>query len=105
MIYEYSDTFLVDSLADSELLKYETDAIKFIDKLQIEDTDYKEQLVISRVYMLASAAQLENEGMKDKYNVYEKEYKRLLDEAILVAKEAKGVKTKDTVYSVKIGRS
>ena len=105
MIYSYSDSFIIDSLANGELEKYENEAIKFVDKLQIEDTDYKERLVVSRVYMLASAAQLENDGFKDKYTIYEKEYKRLLDEAILAAKEASGVKNNDTVYSVKIGRS
>ncbi len=43
--------------------------------------------------------------MQEKYKVYEKEYDRALKEATLAAKEAEGVKTDQTVWSLPIGRT
>lgn len=105
MVYTYSDKFIVDSIPDIELQEYETQAIKDVGKLNITDADFVERLVVARVYMLASAAQIESDGMKEKYAVYEKEYKRALDEAILSAKSESGIKDADTVWTVKVGRS
>ncbi len=105
MVYTYNDKFIVDSIEATELEAYEAQAITDVGKLGITDTDYVERLVIARVYMLASAAQIESDGMKEKYAVYEKEYKRALDEAILSAKSEGGIKDSDTVWTVKVGRS
>ena len=105
MVYTYSDKFIVDSIDTVELEQYETQAIADVGKLNITDADFVERLVVARVYMLASAAQIESDGMKEKYAVYEKEYKRALDEAILSAKSESGIKDADTVWTVKVGRS
>jgi len=105
MIYEYKDEFLIDSIETEELEYYEQEAIKEVDKLNITDDFYKEKLVVNRVYMLCAKAQLEADGMQQKYNIYEKEYKRFLKDAMLFQKGQDGILDEDTIYTVKLGRS
>ena len=76
MIYQYDDTFLIDSIDLYELEKKEQDAIIEVNKLGITDEFYKEKLVKSRVYMLLALNQLENEEMREKYRFYEREFNR-----------------------------
>jgi len=76
MVYQYDDTFLIDSIDLDELEKKEQDAIIEINKLGITDEFYAEKLVKSRVYMLLALNQLENEEMREKYRFYEKEFNR-----------------------------
>jgi len=78
MLYEYDDEFLVSSIEEAELEKKENEAVIEIEKLNILDEFYKEKLTKARVYMLLAREQLENEGMRDKYNIYEKEFNRYL---------------------------
>jgi len=78
MLYEYDDEFLVSSIEETEIEKKENEAIIEIEKLNISDVFYKEKLTKARVYMLLAREQLENEYMRDKYNIYEKEFNRYL---------------------------
>ena len=104
MIYTYDDTFLIDSLAEEELNRYEEQALEEIEKLSITDEHYKKRLVINRVYMLCARSQFENEGMQERYKVYEKEYKMALDEAILYSKNEEGIKNINTVTTIEVQR-
>lgn len=76
MLYEYKDTFIVDSVDPNDLETQEIKAVKEIDSLNITDATMKEKLVIYSVYMELALMQLEAEGMKDKYDGYSKEYTR-----------------------------
>ena len=105
MVYEYDDSFVVDSLAPGELDKYEAEAIVGVGKLGVSDDHYIKRLVIARTYMLACRAQYEADGMEDKYKVYEKEYDRAIKEATLAAKTEAGIKSDQPVWTVKVGRS
>jgi len=78
MIYEYEDSFIIDSIDTEELEKKETESITEIEKMNITDEFYKEKLVKCRVYMLLAREQMENEGMGEKYRIYEKEFNRYL---------------------------
>jgi len=74
-IYTYNDDFLVSSIESDTLDSEENKAIEEVDKLTIEDDFYKEKLVIAKVYIALALLQLENEGMKAKYDSYSKEFK------------------------------
>jgi len=78
MIYEYEDSFIIDSIDTEELEKKETESITEIEKMNITDEFYKEKLVKCRVYMLLAREQMENEGMYEKYKIYEREFNRYL---------------------------
>ena len=78
MIYDYEDTFIVDSIEEAELEKKEAESITEIEKMNITDDFYKEKLVKCRVYMLLAREQMENEGMLEKYRIYEREFNRYL---------------------------
>lgn len=78
MIYDYEDTFIVDSIDEAELEKKEAESITEIEKMNITDDFYKEKLVKCRVYMLLAREQMENEGMLEKYRIYEREFNRYL---------------------------
>lgn len=78
MIYNYEDTYLTKKIKDdTELQTLENSAIDEAMKLNITDELYKEQWVKARVYMDIAKRHLEaGDGMKDKYNIYQKELKR-----------------------------
>jgi len=78
MIYGYEDTFIVNSIDEAELEKKEAESITEIEKMNITDDFYKEKLVKCRVYMLLAREQMENEGMLEKYRIYEREFNRYL---------------------------
>ena len=81
MRYTYTDDFIVNSLGPDELEGYETQAIGEVDKTGITDPFYVENLVICRTMMLAARAQIEADGMAEKYKVYSSEYDRYRKEA------------------------
>ena len=78
MIYEYDDSFIIDSIDETELEKKENESITEIEKMNITDDFYKEKLVKCRVYMLLAREQMESEGMFEKYRIYEREFNRYL---------------------------
>jgi len=75
--YTYDDTFIVDSVSLEELGAAEAKAIEEVQKLNIADPLYVEEMVKARVYATLAMRQLENDGMGDKYAAYNKEFDRL----------------------------
>ena len=72
-IYTYDDTFLVEDI--NNLDDIETKTITEIEKIYNgNDTFVKEQLIITRVYMIVAKENLEGEGYKEKYDLYKKEF-------------------------------
>ena len=91
MVYTYSDTFIVNSLPTYELEAHESDAIKEVESLNINEGYFKEQLVKCRTYMLAARDQIEADGMAEKYKIYKDEFDRTLKLAIeAMARAAQG---------------
>ena len=105
MVYEYDDSFVVDSIDVTELERYETQAISEVAKLNIADQDFIDRLSKLRTYMIACRSQYESDGMSDKYKVYKDEYDMGMREAVLSAKNAEGISSGETVWNVQVGRS
>lgn len=78
MTYEYSDGFVVDSIDPDVLSSMEEGAIAEVALLGVTEEPFVEKLVTSIVYMELCTEQLEADGMQDKFNAYEKKYKRTL---------------------------
>ena len=74
MIYNYTDTFIVDSVEVEELTDAETKALLALDRQNITDDFYREALCLCLVYIDLAGKQLEVEEMKDKVAYYRKEY-------------------------------
>lgn len=95
--YTYDDTFVVDSVSQDTLDKAESDSVEEMAKIGITDSFYLEKTVVFRTYVTLCAMQLENNGMKEKYDVYYKLYKNYLTMALHNSKNSK-------VFSVETGR-
>ena len=76
MIYEYKDTYIVNSIEDDTLLQAETDALIDLEKQGITDAYYLEKMTLCLVYIQLGTLQLEAEGMSDRVTQYRKDYLR-----------------------------
>jgi hypothetical protein len=103
--YTYHDSFLTNSLENSEIDRIELEAIDEVDKLKIEDSDFKKRLVMSRAYMKMALLQLENDGMKDKYNAYKAEYQNTLTEATLYQSGRDGIINNNVTSNITLSRA
>lgn len=79
MTYEYKDDFVTNSIDPDVLADEELKAIAEVDLLGVTDEPFRENLVTSTVYMELCTQQIEAEGMSDKYDAYERKYKRTLN--------------------------
>ena len=104
MVYEYDDLFIVNSIDQAELERYETRAIIDIEKLGISDSHFVERLVIARTYVIAARAQLEADGMEEKLRAYRDEYDQAMKEALIAERNVDGIKDKMPM-NIKVGRS
>jgi len=82
MQYEYDDDFIVNSLPQEELERYETMAANEVAQFGFENEFYVKNLTICRTYMLAARAQIEADGMDEKYKVYKEEFDRYMKQAV-----------------------
>ena len=74
--YTYDDTYIVNSIDDTELTQVEADALLDLEKQGVTDPYYVEQLCKCLVYITLSGRQLESEGFQEKADHYNKEYLR-----------------------------
>ena len=93
MVYEYTDTFIVDSVPSEEMERHESAAIEEVERLGITDEYFRKELVVCRTYMLAAREQIESDGMSEKYKTYRHEFDRTLKLAIEAAARAAEGKT------------
>lgn len=94
----YDDDFIVNSVEQEDLEQAEADMIELVfQKLGISDPLYGRKLVICGVYKELAAQQLENEGMKEKYDIYSKCW----DEVFALADTGAPA---GTVYNIELGR-
>jgi len=80
MIYDYKDDVLTNLIDQSELEELETKAINEVETIfEVTDEPYREKLVTSLVYMELTKLKLDNEEIiRKKYGIYEKEFQRYL---------------------------
>lgn len=102
MTYEYSDDFVVNSIGVDELSGYEAQALEEVSKYGITDEFFKKELTICRTYMLAARAQIEADGMAEKYKTYREEFDRYLKQALLAA--SNNVPAAGTIKTMKVAR-
>lgn len=93
MVYDYTDTFMTDSIDPAELEAHEAAAIAEVESLNIADEFFRKELVVCRTYMLAAREQIESDGMAEKYKVYKGEFDRTLKLAVEAAARAAEGKT------------
>ncbi len=74
--YEYTDTYITNSVPSDELDAAEAAALTDLGKQGITDDYYLEQMTKCLVYISLATRQLEAEGMSDRVNQYRKEYDR-----------------------------
>ncbi len=75
-VYQYNDSFIVDSIDPLVLEEEESKAIEQVTQIGIVDSPYIEKLVMCTVYKSLSALQLENSGFSEKYDIYSTEFDR-----------------------------
>jgi len=76
--YTYEDTFVVNSIEETELRDVEDNAYIDVQKQNVTDEYYIEELVKSLVYMELSIRQAEADGFGEKLSGYKKKYERIL---------------------------
>lgn len=75
-IYEYSDTYVVGSIEDTELEREESVAIDYVNQFDVEDGIGKEKMVQATTYIALATKQLEAGGMRARVDAYRKEFDR-----------------------------
>ena len=76
MQYDYSDTYIVNSITPDELEAAEAKALTDLGLQGVTDPFYLEELCKCLVYIDIGGRQLEAEGMSDRIEHYRKEYTR-----------------------------
>jgi len=96
-IYEYQDTFVINSVDPDDLDKAEQDAITDLENQGVTNVFYKEKMRECLVYVALGGLQIEADGMQEKIDYYRKEYARYSKMDLTDG-------TDEPIYSVEIGR-
>ncbi len=75
-IYNYSDSFVIDSIDPAVLEQKEADAILEADALGAITEPNRERLIVASTMRQLCILQLENEGMQEKLTAYNMDYNR-----------------------------
>ena len=76
LTYEYTDTYITNSIPPEEIEAAEAAALIDLGKQGVTDPYYLEQMTKGLVYIALATRQLEAEGMNDRITQYRKEYDR-----------------------------
>ena len=86
----YSDNFLISKVDSDTLAKIENDVKKEILEVEkITDNFLSNKLIISKIYITIALLNFESEGIKEKLEIYQKEF----DYYYKKAKNLKKIKT------------
>lgn len=76
LTYNYSDTYIVNSVSEEDHETAETKALTDLNKQGVTDVFYLEEMCKCLVYIDLGTKQLEAEGMAERVAQYRKEYLR-----------------------------